>query len=197
MAQSISFCDMCPKPASKTCAGCSSSKYCSRTCQRRSHEQHKLFCLTFDLFNGETRPSSLHCRAIYFAVDEPQPLFIWLPFKREYEDEIDDMYDSPLRGDLLGTDTFVQLLLIRDNALLQRRLDHTITIMVREAGMIEGSAMNQSVLSMFARPLRAQCEWAGPIIAYGKKGLAVDPNESEDLDMTDFQHLVIRLMKGT
>jgi hypothetical protein len=58
------------------------------------------------------------------------------------------MYDSPMRGNLLGPNSFMQLIPIRHNATLKRDLDDTISLMIREAGLVDGSAMNQSVNSI-------------------------------------------------
>jgi hypothetical protein len=58
------------------------------------------------------------------------------------------MYDSPMRGNLLGPNSFMQLIPIRHNAILKRDLDDKISLMIREAGLVDGSAMNQSVNSI-------------------------------------------------
>lgn len=100
------------------------------------------------------------------------------------------MYDSPVRGDLLGQNTSMQLIPIRENDILHRKLADTISIMIREAGLIDGSAMNRSVLIVLKRSLQAQYYWAGPIIAYGEKGTTIDPFESRDIDMADFRHFI-------
>jgi hypothetical protein len=136
------------------------------------------------------RPSALHRRAIYFPVDESRPRFIWLPFTRRYEAEISDTYDMPERGNLLGPNSCMELIPIRHNKILARKLQDTISLMVRDAGLIDGSALNQSVASILDASQKAQRQWAGPMIAYGEKGTALDPNESRDIDMADFRHLV-------
>jgi hypothetical protein len=182
------LCEMCPQPSSRTCSSCESSRYCSRKCGRRAKTQHKLLCATYRTFSDANRPSLLHRRAIYFAVDEAQPRFIWLPFNQEYEEDYEAMYDSPVRGDLLGQNTSMQLIPIRENESLHRKLADTISIMIREAGLVDGSAMNRSVLSVLKTSLQAQHYWAGPIIVYGEKGTTMDPFESRDIDMADFRH---------
>jgi len=100
------------------------------------------------------------------------------------------MYDSPVRGDLLGQNTSMQLIPIRENDVLDRKLVDTISIMIREAGLIDGSAMNRSVLSVLKESLQDQYYWAGPIIVYGEKGTTIDPFESRDIDMADFRHFI-------
>jgi hypothetical protein len=37
-------------------------------------------------------------------VDEAEPRFVWLPFTRKYKKDYEAMYDSAVRGDLLGPD---------------------------------------------------------------------------------------------
>ncbi|KAF2790573.1 hypothetical protein K505DRAFT_250916, partial [Melanomma pulvis-pyrius CBS 109.77] len=187
MASPAGLCEMCPKLASKTCTKCRSSTYCSHACRKRGWKEHKILCPSFSSFGNAARPSPMHRRAIYFPVDEANPRFIWLPFDRRYKKEIDDTYDSPVRGDLLGSNTGIQLIPIKNNIVLYRGLDHTITLMIREAGLCDGSAMNESVKNILGG---SPCTWAGPIIAYGEKGLAMDPNESDDLDMADFRHVI-------
>jgi hypothetical protein len=144
MAPTTSLCELCPKAATNTCIACGNSRYCSKKCQKRGHKQHKLLCSTFDTFNDTSRPSELHRRAIYFPVDEAQPRFIWLPFTRKYEADYEEMYDRPVRGNLLGPNSFMQLIPIRHNATLKRDLDDTISLMIRETGSVDGSAMNRA-----------------------------------------------------
>jgi hypothetical protein len=107
------------------------------------------------------------------------------------------MYDRPVRGNLLGPNSFMQLIPIRHNATLKRDLDDTISLMIRETGSVDGSAMNQSVNSILKGQPREQFQWAGPMIAYGEKGTSIDPFESRDMDMADFQNLVDELNVST
>jgi hypothetical protein len=193
MAPTTALCELCPKVATNTCIACGNSRYCSKKCQKRGHKQHKLLCSTFDTFNDTNRPSELHRRAIYFPVDEAQPRFIWLPFTRKYEADYEEMYDSPVRGNLLGPNSFMQLIPIRHNAILKRDLDDTISLMIRGTGLVDGSAMNQSVNTILKGQLQEQFPWAGPMIAYGEKGTSIDPFESRDIDMADFRNLVDEL----
>jgi hypothetical protein len=48
----------------------------------------------------------------------------------------------PERGNLLGPNSFMELIPIRHNKILARKLQDTISLMVRDAGLIDGSALN-------------------------------------------------------
>lgn len=192
MSSAADLCEMCPKAATSTCSKCDNSRYCSKACQKRGNKLHKVLCPSFKTFNDTTRPSPLHRRAIYFPVNETHPRFIWFPFERKH-----GQYDSPVCGDLLGPRTMMQFVTIRANLTLDRRLEDTITIMVREAGLIDDSARNGSVAAVLTPLLRVQHQWMGPMVVYGEVGTAMYPNESKDIDMTDFRHLVDKLNAPT
>jgi hypothetical protein len=197
MSPSATLCEICLRVAIITCPQCDNSRYCSHRCLKLGHKYHQLLCRSFKHLNNTNRPSPLHRRAIYLAVDEAHPRFIWLPFTRSYEMEIGDTYDMPVRGDLLGPHSFMDLIPIRRNKVLNRKLQDTVSVMVRDAGLIDGSALNRSVLSVLNGSPGVQFQWAGPMIVYGEKGTALDPNESRDLDMVDFRHLIDELSSRT
>ncbi|KAF1849080.1 uncharacterized protein K460DRAFT_278315, partial [Cucurbitaria berberidis CBS 394.84] len=193
------LCEICNTPASMTCAGCDNSRYCSKLCRKRAWKKHKLLCSIFKEFSDDKRPTPMHRRAIYFPVDDDKPRFIWLEFERRFDDDLeddepeDDGYDYPQKRNLLGPNTAVEYKPIKHNDVLDRPLRHTISLMIREAGMIDGSAPNRSTPNCVDGSPQWPFRWYGPILAIGEEGLSIDPNRSDDLDMTDFRHIVDRL----
>jgi hypothetical protein len=103
------------------------------------------------------------------------------------------MYDSPVKWELLGPDSFMQLIPIRYNRVLNRDLSDTVQLMIRETGLVDGSAMNRSVNIILKGRPQLQFVWAGPMVAYGERGTSIDPFDSKDIDMADVRHLIDEL----
>jgi hypothetical protein len=130
-------------------------------------------------------------------VNEAQPRFIWLPFTRKYVKDEKALYDRPVKGELLGPDSIMQIMFIRYNGVLERELSDTVQLMIRETSLVEGSVMNRSFNIVLKGRPQSQFQWAGPMIAYGAKGNGIDPYESKDIDMLDLRHLVDELNMRT
>jgi hypothetical protein len=71
-----SQCASCNSAGTERCGGCHDILYCSKACQQADWKVHKLLCKSFQDF--QERPTKTSIRAIYFAVDEIRPRFVWL-----------------------------------------------------------------------------------------------------------------------
>lgn len=184
-------CILCNKTDAHFCKRCKSTCYCSKACQQTDWPTHKLLCGTFSSFDPLSRPSKETFRAILFSVDDKKPKFIWLHCKW-ISDEDDDgvRYQSPEVRSFLGPDDpFPRHGSIQYNPVLERRLSDTIYICYRDTFLVDGSKANESTAAITTTTPGQKHDWRGPIIAYGKVGLGIDPTICRDLDMNDFRHV--------
>ena len=194
-------CVMCNKSPAKRCKQCSSCYYCSRECQESDWPSHKLLCKA--LSTQGPRPSPAHRRAILFPVDHDKPRMAWLPCEREISDEEFDNGISCEVVDLhphLGMDRpivgtrFIEHNPIRDRNLgsgmavwALRKEGYSVALKFREAFLIDGSAINRSILmSLGASGTTPPHSWSGPIVA-----IRQTPSEPyEDITLADFRHII-------
>lgn len=180
-------CTVCNKCDTRLCNRCKSVRYCSTACQHVDWPTHKLLCATYSSFDASSRPTDEYFRAILFPVDDRKPRFVWLHC--EWRDGEVGRYQYADRGSLLGPDAFPRDAPIQYNPVLKRRLSDTIYVCHRDTFLIDGSKANNSIASITATKRGQYHDWRGPIIAYGKVGLGIDPIACKDLDMTDFRHI--------
>lgn len=198
MATTSALCDMCSKPGPQRCQACHKSRYCSRECQKLDWPIHKLVCKLFKDF--EERPGGNFRRAIYFPDTNSRPRFIWLPFTWIGGDagNGEGIYHLPNLDIIFGKGK--QLAApnsLTFNPVLNRFLSHTILINYGDSCLIDGSPWNKSVYAIVDPELTRH--WRGPIVAYGMQGVDFDPSNSDDLDTTDFRHIIdyMRSYKNT
>jgi hypothetical protein len=78
---------------------------------------------------------------------------------------------------------------IQYNQVLNRNLSDTICVSHRDTFLFDGSKPNKSIAAITATEPGQYHDWRGPIAAYGKRGLGIDPIHCRDLDMNDFRHV--------
>ncbi|KAI1773156.1 hypothetical protein F4818DRAFT_423408 [Hypoxylon cercidicola] len=185
MTSTEDSCILCNKSDTRLCDRCKSIRYCSTTCQHADWPTHKLLCAGFSNFDLTKRPSKEHCRAIFFPVDQKTPQVIWLhcPW---HEDEDEDGEEGPNQYPDIelytGADAFCEIMRIQ-------KASDTIYVCSRDAFLIDGSSRNESVAAITATSSHPSHDWRGPFLAYGKKGLGIDPPDCRDLGMNDFWHI--------
>ena len=181
-------CILCDKSNARLCKQCKSTSYCSKECQQKDWPTHKLLCTTFCSFDSLRRPSEESYRAILFSIDEKKPKFIWLHCTW-LDDPDDGRYQNPEIMSFLGPNTSLEDKPIRYNPVIKKSLVNTIFIGHRDAFLIDGSKSNKSIKGIMATAAGQTIDWRGPIIAFGKVGLSLDPPNCRDLDMNDFRHI--------
>lgn len=77
-------CIVCETPDGKLCATCNAASYCSKRCEKRDWQSHKLLCKDFAEYQDEHRPSPDHLGSLLFRVDGEKPELIWLQFQRNF-----------------------------------------------------------------------------------------------------------------
>ena len=184
-------CILCNNPDAHFCTRCKSTCYCSKKCQLTDWPTHELLCAAFSSFDPLSRPSNEHFRAILFSVDDKKPKFIWLHCKwRSNDIDYRNRYQNPEVKPFLGPDPFPKSGSIQFNPVLQKELSDTIYISYRDTFLVDGSKANNSIGAITTTTAGQKYDWRGPIIAYGKMGLGIDPVICRDLDMNDFRHIV-------
>lgn len=181
----LDVCTICNKPNSLHCARCKSTRYCSKACQKVDWHTHKLLCPTFSDFDASNRATDEQFRAILFPVDEEKPKFIWLHCAWHTDEDGSNQY--PETDSILGPN--LSMAPIQYNAVLKRNLSDTIYVCYRDTFLIDGSTPNESIAAITSTKPRQTHAWRGPIVAYGKVGLGIDPTTCRDLNMNDFRHV--------
>ncbi|OJJ85389.1 uncharacterized protein ASPGLDRAFT_168477 [Aspergillus glaucus CBS 516.65] len=170
--------------------------YCSLECQRSDFPSHKLLCKHFS--TQPVRPSTEHKRAIFFPVDRSKPRMIWVPCRREI-DEDGVSWTKVDAYPYLGTDNPIKgTLRIEHSPVRNRNLGsgfakwapfnqgYCISLIHRDGYLIDGSASNKSISVSVGASGPIPHEYRGPIIAV--RGL---PHESyDDIALADFRHLI-------
>jgi hypothetical protein len=191
-AGSCTVCNKSKNVRLRFCDRCKCARYCSKACQNDDWPTHKLLCATYSRFDNLSRPTDEHFRAILFPVDNGKPKVIWLHCEWHEDDDDDEYgskYQSPALEPFLGKNAFPRHAPIQYNPVLKRQLSDTIYISHRDTFLIDGSRANKSVAAVTATKAGKFHDWRGPIIAYGKAGLGIDPTACRDLDMNDFRHI--------
>ena len=188
-SNTLGLCTACSESTNRLCAKCKSARYCSTACQKADWRIHKLLCTSFSEFDASSRKSDEHFRAILFPVDEKKPKFIWLHCKwHDYDDE-HNSYQHPEVKSYLGSDAMAKDAPIQYNPELKRTLSDTIYVCHRDTFLVDGSKPSQSIAAITSTKAGQFHDWRGPVIAYGKVGLGIDPDFCRSLDMNDFRHV--------
>ncbi|KAK1252059.1 hypothetical protein MKX08_003246 [Trichoderma sp. CBMAI-0020] len=158
--------------------------------EREDWPTHKLVCTNFCTHAATTRPTDDHFRVLLFPVDG-KPEVIWHASRWIVDDEDDEggRYQSFEVDSIIGSETFPYRASIQRNPRLKRNLLNTIYICHRDTFLIDGSKPNRSVARVTSTQPGLYHDWRGPIFAYGKAGLGIDPKKCRDLDMEDFRHV--------
>ncbi|KAL7784097.1 hypothetical protein V8C37DRAFT_396383 [Trichoderma ceciliae] len=192
-------CIMCNKSPANRCMQCHSSYYCSKECQVSDWSSHRLLCKSFS--TQAPRPSPDYRRAILFPVNHNKPRMIWLPCERKIDEDFGHSvaYESLNPYPHLGTDrpisgsTRIEHNPIRDRNLGRgfaayaiRKEGYAVNLLHRGAFLIDGSALNKSILTSVGESGIIPHEWRGSIIAVRER-----PFECyEDIALADFRHII-------
>lgn len=190
-------CVMCNTSPGIQCVLCRSTYYCSTDCERSDFRSHSLLCEKFA--TQLDRPSPEHKRAIYFPTEGEKPCLIWVPCRRQYdEDGIKwtqiDPYpyignDKPLEG----------VMRIEHNPVRYRNLGagfagyapykegYCVSLVFRKAYLKDGSITNKSILASVSASCTSNIshEYRGPMIAIRE----VPHGDFTDITLADFRHL--------
>ncbi|KAI0453615.1 hypothetical protein F5B21DRAFT_478629 [Xylaria acuta] len=188
-SEASSSCLICNKPSSLRCSRCRSVSYCSKPCQRGDYPIHKLLCTSFPGFDTTARPTQEHIRAILFPVDQKRPKLIWLHCEWvDPDDPLGRKWQLPNAKPFLNNDHGREVS-IQHNLILARNLSNTVCVSYRDTFLVDGSVRNSSIEVITDTMPVPHHDWRGPIIAYGKVGLGIDPPHCRDIDMNDFRHI--------
>jgi hypothetical protein len=166
-------CTLCNKSSTDCCAGCHDAYYCSKDCQTKDWNLHKLLCKKFAKFTD--RPTERHVRAIYFPVDGTEPKFDWLPHGKKG-------FNSLESTRLLGNADCSAATFPMDPSNRQH-LGKTIHLRYRSVYLMDGSVLNLSIAKMkeVSEPLNCR----GPFLVQATKGAV-----NCDLDSTALKTIV-------
>lgn len=177
-------CSMCNKTTSQRCKNCSCSLYCSSECQKTDWPVHKILCSQFKDFSAP--PNELSRRGIFFPEGEKRPKFVWANCPWVEENEGDPGYEDDDSKKYIG-DSFTGRVFVQINKIRARKLLNTVVVIHREAGMIDGSGINHSVIE--ATKGVAPYPWPGPILVLKFRGLIFEGSYGH-MDMTDFRDII-------
>lgn len=175
-------CVMCDGSNAKLCSSCHSISYCSPKCQKEDWSIHKMICKKFTTL--PTRPSPSHKIGILFPVDSKSPQLVWI----ECEPQIDEdgiAWDLPKTDNLLGVENLDTKYSAREfkkitrNKLRKFNLKYTVEVIIREAGLIDGSSPNVCVQHTTRGKMTH--DWRGPIVVMHQPGTSSDPLVYEDI----------------
>jgi hypothetical protein len=82
------ICETCTKRCSQRCTICNQTSYCSKKCQRKDREKHKLMCNERKDYDETCRPISsdpdrqIYRRAIYFDDKKRSPQWVWVQMQK-------------------------------------------------------------------------------------------------------------------
>ncbi|RJE17541.1 hypothetical protein PHISCL_10121 [Aspergillus sclerotialis] len=192
-------CVMCHTTPGRRCKRCRSTYYCSQVCQRSDYRSHQHLCR--QLATAPSRPSPEHKRAIFFPVDTDQPRLIWIPCRRQYDDDDLGPWTKVDHHPYLGPDQPPKgTMRIEHNPVRSRNLGsgfaawapykqgHCISVLHRDAYLRDGSPTNRSI----SASVRASCtstpahEYRGPMIALRE----IHHEDYDDITLADFRHLM-------
>lgn len=178
-------CTMCGKPASEICKQCCSTHYCSRACQVADWRVHKLLCPSFPDF--QTPPDDFSKRGIFFPVAGEGPKFVWIRF--DWCTENGENYQQVDIGEFLGDGHSADRLWVKTNKMRSRSRDDALTLFLREAGAVDGSSLNFSVVGA-TRDRYVNICWPGPLLVLKTEGLKLGNSRLLDVDMVDLRDAV-------
>ena len=111
-----------------------------------------------------TAPKEDLKRAILFPADEESPKFVWV---RCFWNS-SGRYEMPGTSEFLGADDVGASVVLQQNVLRGRALQHTLVVVSRDEFMSDGSLKNKSIAK--ATNGLVAYDWRGPVIALAKKG---------------------------
>ena len=149
-----------------------------------------MLCPSFSSFATSNRPTPDHYRAVLFDPDKSKPTFIWLPCEWLQDEDGKNVYQMPKIATIIGSDTGPGDISLQYDSRLKRPLPNTIFIMFRDTFLVDGSRPSQSIASITAAQPGEHLGWRGPVFAFAKKGLGIDPPACMDLDMVHSRHVV-------
>jgi hypothetical protein len=183
-------CVMCNGSDTKLCGSCQSISYCSQTCQKADWPLHKKICKSFTTI--PTRPSYLHRLSILLPVDSKDPQLVWVKCTRHKNDDDGISWESPETQSLLDSENLNtrhgdrrESRKIRRSNVREFNLSHTVEIIVRETGLVDGSKSNACVQNITKGQMIH--DWSGPIVVMRQPGTAIDPLVYEDIRPGDLR----------
>jgi hypothetical protein len=122
-------------------------------------------------------------------VDLKSPQFVWVSCDLQQAEHGEPAWERSDVKPFLGSgDPFPQRFLVQRNVLRSRDIGHTIEIVAREAFLIDGSILNQSIVRTTNGA--AAHSWKGPVLALRMKGLGRDPLHYDHMTMRDFRDVI-------
>ncbi|PWY84008.1 hypothetical protein BO83DRAFT_413530 [Aspergillus eucalypticola CBS 122712] len=192
-------CVMCNKAPARRCGRCRSTHYCSKDCQKSDFSSHKLLCKK--LATLPDRPSPEHKRAIFFPVHQTEPVLIWIPTERQYEEDSRVWWTkAPIRSYLGPDSPSTGRLHVEHNDVRGRNLGsgmfgsalrnegYCVTLLHRDGYLVDGSPPNKSILASVraSGAPRPPYAYNGPMVAMRE----VHPEDYADIQLSDFRHLM-------
>lgn len=173
-------CVMCDKSPATKCARCESVSYCSKLCQSKDFELHRLLCTSYKTFIT-SRPTLLHVAGIKLPTNAPKPQLIWIETEIEH-DEYETWDSARNMGELLGGGDDVVPIDVQYNAKRGYRLHHRVIVFHRDAFLKDGSTTNMTVAALTARA--SGHDWRGTIILLNRD---MHDTKYKDITMSDFR----------
>ncbi|RDH33316.1 hypothetical protein BDQ94DRAFT_178817 [Aspergillus welwitschiae] len=180
-------CVMCNKTPARRCGCCRSIYYCSKNCQESEFPSHKLLCKKF-------------------ATQPGQPILIWIFTKRRYDEDSREWWTDALVHSYLGPGSpntgrlHVEHNEVRDRNLgsgfassTLRNEGYCVTLLHRDAYLIDNSPPNQSILASVRASSTTSPPHAynGPMVAMRQ----IHPEDYADIKPANFRHLMDYLVR--
>jgi hypothetical protein len=126
-APAVQLCTICDKENATFCSQCRYISHCSKACQKRDWNTHKLLCDSFPTFATFKWPTEDHYHEVLLDLNKAKPEFIWLlcNWNRGDDDARPD-YQMPESDTFIGSDNPSKHITMQYNPRLEKNLSNTL-----------------------------------------------------------------------